>query len=188
MKRQKGITLVALIITIIILLIISGITIKSLIGSKLFEKTTESKERYNNAQIKEEIKLYDYETKVGEYIEGNRQSSNITRGETILWNCENDKNGALINAGLTDGTSEKVFLEYNVNDFDAVIVIAGSSDYVPDYILHPLYISKSDFNKRIFGMCFVGSTYNWNTYIVKIDAENNKICFLEKGRITNKYI
>ena len=55
MKRQNGITLVALVITIIILLILAGISIASLSESGLFSKaqlaknnTIEAQERENN--------------------------------------------------------------------------------------------------------------------------------------------
>lgn len=55
--REKGITLVALVITIIILLILSGITISQLLGNGLLERVKEAKEISTKAQIKEEIQL-----------------------------------------------------------------------------------------------------------------------------------
>lgn len=45
LKEQKGITLVALVITIIVLLILSAISIQALTGTGLFGKTNEAKER-----------------------------------------------------------------------------------------------------------------------------------------------
>ena len=48
-KENKGITLVALVITIIILLILAGITISSLTNTGLFEKAKEAKEKTANA-------------------------------------------------------------------------------------------------------------------------------------------
>ena len=56
-KNQKAITLIALVITIIILLILAGISIASLTGSGLFERAKESKEKSLEAQIKEEIEM-----------------------------------------------------------------------------------------------------------------------------------
>lgn len=55
--KNKGITLIALVITIIILLILTGITIVSLRGSGLFEKSKLATEEYNKSQIKEELQL-----------------------------------------------------------------------------------------------------------------------------------
>ena len=58
MKRtQYGITLVALVITIIILLILAGISISALTGNGLFEKAQEAKEKSEMESVKEEINL-----------------------------------------------------------------------------------------------------------------------------------
>ena len=51
-KLNKGITLVALVVTIIILLILSGITISSLTNTGLFENAKEAKNRTEDAQNK----------------------------------------------------------------------------------------------------------------------------------------
>lgn len=60
MKEQKGITLVALVITIIILLILAGISIASLSDNGLFGKTKEAKNKSENAQIAENAALNSY--------------------------------------------------------------------------------------------------------------------------------
>ena len=48
MKNQKGITLVALVITIIILLILAGISVASLSGNGLFGKTQQAVNAHKN--------------------------------------------------------------------------------------------------------------------------------------------
>ena len=50
-KKNKGITLVSLVITIIILLILAGITIVQLTKSGLFAKAEEAKEKYKTLAI-----------------------------------------------------------------------------------------------------------------------------------------
>lgn len=74
-KSSKGITLIALIITIIVLLILAGVTIAQLTESGLFEKARLSKEQQENAEIKEEVTLSEYKNTIGEYIHGNRDSN-----------------------------------------------------------------------------------------------------------------
>lgn len=69
MKSQKGITLVALVITIIILLILAGISIASLTGSGLFDRAKEAKNASENAQNVENTILNDYETKINEELD-----------------------------------------------------------------------------------------------------------------------
>jgi len=57
-RGKKGITLIALVITIIVLLILAGITVITLTGDNgLIKKTGDAKEQYNNSAIKEQIDL-----------------------------------------------------------------------------------------------------------------------------------
>lgn len=69
-RKQEGITLVALVITIIILLILAGISIQALTGTGLFEKTNQAKERTIKAQLKEEIEMAIQEIQMEEIPEG----------------------------------------------------------------------------------------------------------------------
>lgn len=81
-KSSKGITLIALIITIIILLILAGVTIAQLTESGLFDKAKQAEQESENAQIKEEITLGDYENKIVEYVNGsNRETVTISKEE-----------------------------------------------------------------------------------------------------------
>ena len=59
-EKNMGITLVALVITIIILLILAGISIATLTGSGLFEKAREAREEWHNAQKDEEMQMEKY--------------------------------------------------------------------------------------------------------------------------------
>ena len=57
-KNQRGITLIALVITIIVLLILAGISISMLAGdNSILQKSTEAKERYEYGAAKEIIDL-----------------------------------------------------------------------------------------------------------------------------------
>ena len=67
---QKGITLVALVITIIILLILAGISIASLTQTGLFRKAQDAKERTIKAQLKEEIEMAIQEIQLEEIPKG----------------------------------------------------------------------------------------------------------------------
>ena len=53
MKQERGITLIALIITIIILLILAGVTLGTLSANGIFDKSRNAKEQYTTAQNKE---------------------------------------------------------------------------------------------------------------------------------------
>lgn len=58
MKRNKGITLIALVITIIVLLILAGVTIATLTGENgILTQATNAKTKHNEAQLKEALQL-----------------------------------------------------------------------------------------------------------------------------------
>ena len=66
-KENTGITLIALIITIIVLLILAGVSIATLTGNNgIISQANEAKVKSTISQIKEEIELY----KTGEYLNG----------------------------------------------------------------------------------------------------------------------
>ena len=57
-KQVKGITLVALVVTIIVLLILSGVAISFTLGEEgIFKRAKEGAEIYQNASKKEKVEL-----------------------------------------------------------------------------------------------------------------------------------
>ena len=69
-KENKGITLVALVITIIILLILATISIQSLTNTGLFVKAKEAKEKTKKAEENQVKTLNEYEDAMNEYLQG----------------------------------------------------------------------------------------------------------------------
>ncbi len=69
-KNNNGITLVALVVTIIILLILATISIQSLTNTGLFKKAQEAKEKTQNAEENQAKTLNEYEDELNKYISG----------------------------------------------------------------------------------------------------------------------
>ncbi len=76
-KENKGITLVALVITIIILLILAGITISSLTNTGLFEKAKEARDKTRNATENQTKILNEYEDELNKYVSGTTQTQKL---------------------------------------------------------------------------------------------------------------
>lgn len=76
MKENKGITLVALVVTIIILLILAGISIMVLTQTGMFDKANLAKQKSEEAQKLENSILEDYENKIEISANGSRETSN----------------------------------------------------------------------------------------------------------------
>ena len=69
-NKDRGITLVALVITIIILLILATISIQSLTNTGLFQKAQEAKEKTQNAEENQAKTLNEYEDELNKYTSG----------------------------------------------------------------------------------------------------------------------
>ena len=80
-KKERGITLVALVITIIILLILATISIQSLTNTGLFQKANEAKEKTQNAAENQAKILNEYEDELNKYISGNVEKT--FKGKTV---------------------------------------------------------------------------------------------------------
>lgn len=77
LKNKNGITLVALIITIVVLLILAGITINIVLGENgLINKAKTATSKYKNEQDRENEAIRQYENDLNSYISGNRDYEN----------------------------------------------------------------------------------------------------------------
>lgn len=72
MKKEKAITLISLVVTIIILLILAGITIATLKQSNLFGNAKDAKQKWEFAEQEEENKIARYANDINSYINGIR--------------------------------------------------------------------------------------------------------------------
>lgn len=106
-KQQKGVTLVALVITIIVLLILAGVSIAMLTGDNgILTKATESKTKTLAAELREQVSLA-----IGELM-ADQENTNIsaddsnTNGVADLIAAKMTKNGYTTTA--TSATSLSV--------------------------------------------------------------------------------
>ena len=137
LKDEKAITLVALIITIIILLLLAGISIMTLKNVGLIENAKKAKEESENSEIIENNTIVEYEAKIGKYINNSKEEDYISKdiedftptikesnGTYIYATAENIKvnNGVkigayvwILNGKVVGGTTENAFLFDNLN-------------------------------------------------------------------------
>ena len=116
LKSQKGITLVALVITIIVLIILAGVTVSMVVAPDgPIKRAQESKEAVNKSDVQEQISMAISNMVVKYYEEGapevklNNQTSNSENIPSLggyLYNDINSENSK-INAALPAG--------YNIN-------------------------------------------------------------------------
>ena len=75
LKNSNGITLIALIITIIILLILAGISISALTQTGLFSRAKQAEQLSKEKQEEENVTLGTYENEIGKYLGNNTNTS-----------------------------------------------------------------------------------------------------------------
>ena len=93
-EKNKGITLVALVITIFILLILAGISISALSNTGIFQKAKDAKKASENAEKEQRETLGEYEKELNKYTAQELTENKIN---AVLSKTENtvlkDKNG-----------------------------------------------------------------------------------------------
>ena len=94
-KGNKGITLIALVITIIVLLILAGVTIAALSGDNgILKRATEAKEQTNQKNDEETEKIGGYESTIDQYVDGNGGGSGGGTGTNFTNVNTSDSNPA----------------------------------------------------------------------------------------------
>ncbi len=106
MRDTKGITLISLIITIIVLLILAGITISQLTKNGLFEQSKQAKEKYDNSKKLENDTILEYEKEVEKHINGDRSIID----DNILWE------------GRIEGTGETATLKDSIENYKYLLL------------------------------------------------------------------
>lgn len=105
--RNKGITLVALVITIVVLSIITGVTIAAFSNNSIVDKSKKAKDDTIKMQTEEEIYLYlkewnienantNQEKTLEDFFDQKLQQGNIQKVEKEDENIEIVKNGYII--------------------------------------------------------------------------------------------
>ena len=69
-KNTKGITLVALVITIVVLLILAGISIQAITNTGLFTKAQQAKEETAKKEEEEQTVMNGYQDAIDQYASG----------------------------------------------------------------------------------------------------------------------
>ena len=82
-EGQAGITLVALVITVVVMLILAGVAIAAVVdGDGLFSKTRQAAETYENATKEEGEKIQSLINEIDKYLEGNIEEGEETTQDT----------------------------------------------------------------------------------------------------------
>lgn len=82
-RNENGITLVALVITIVILLVLAGISISTLTNTGIFEKVKDAKKKSEDAQKEQDEMLYKYEDELSKFTSDDRWDGKVNKPELM---------------------------------------------------------------------------------------------------------
>ena len=105
-RNKRGITLVALVITIVILLILAGISIQAITNTGLFANAKKAKEKSMEGQLKEEISLAIQSIQTEEIYKGNSVTLETLAGGQLQKELKD------ITAELADGEINGEYKDY----------------------------------------------------------------------------
>ncbi len=117
-KKENGITLVALIITVVIMLILAAVAIGSVTGDGLFSKTRQAAETYENASREEADQIQTLMNEIDKYLTGNNVSEGVDPeevaivGDFVNYSVQVDSNG---NDVIDEG---ETYDKWRILDFD----------------------------------------------------------------------
>ena len=196
-KEQKGITLVALVITIILLLILAGISIQAITNQGLFGRANEAKRESEIANIKEQIALDIYEKQleppVGSITEDQlktileKQGTIIYEedGVTIKGITTTDKGYEILLSDIYSGTTEEALLitleniTSTTNSITIKIKTSGNKDgtleiYKKIEADAEYTLEKTATGEEVTGLEYTLENLEQDTkYIIKIVATKN---------------
>ena len=101
-EKQSGITLVALVITVVVMLILAGVAIAAVVdGDGLFSKTREAAETYENAADKESYMLTNLMGQINHYIKDSGSGEIVDPGDEGKEPGDEDPIGIKVNQNQT---------------------------------------------------------------------------------------
>lgn len=155
MRKEKGITLIALIITIIIMLILAGVVINLTIGENgLFKTAKQAAKNYTNAEAKELADL-----------------NNITNIVDQAINDETGGNGGTVPSAPETPTIDESILALKTGDF--IKYDSGVNGEILCRVLYPL---RSEYGLQIISDKNVKNvTLGSTTYSEAVESYNNAI-------------
>lgn len=165
--KNKGITLVALVITIIILLILVGVAITSLTNTGLFENAKQAKNAMENAENIENATLSSYEKKIENYS---------TENEIKLKNVDE-------NANIILSTTENIKLQDKYGN--KIIIPAGFKIVVNDNTNNATTVDKGIVIEDVTESATKGSQFVWipvGTIYTDVEhkEENKKVIDIDR--------
>ena len=177
LKENKAITLIALVITIIVLLIIAAVTLNLVLGENgLFSKAKQAKEDYKTAEENEELKMAQLYNQMNEYISGNSRDTFTFTAEELQTYVDGKINDAIKIEKLSNNSITFNSEYINTSSSNTYLDIYKSGKTV--FIDFCLELKKDVGTNGVNMISGLPKTVTSNGIFYGRDAENSRaICF-----------
>ena len=159
-QNQKGITLVALIFTIVILFILATVSIKSIIDGRIFSKTKSAKELYSQAEEEEMIRIAANNAK----IDGNSKIQT-----------------KYLTSTLNEQFGDDWEILYIIYEPERILNIVTKDNY--KNTKNRTYLAKN--NKNLYGMIIQSSDKEPIYLIIRIKSSKRKYQIFENADVNS---
>ena len=181
LNNKKGITLIALVITIVILLILAGISINLLTGDNgILEKSTQSVTEHKKAAAKEEMNLLIHEYQIEYYHQNDTSNSFINYIASQIGNGKTGQNGTI--------TVSENSMIYTFNNGDT-ITVSISENSITETNPVPKGKEAITTNRDLSGKTESEAIYSYKNPIIPqgfkaIDTETSKWTYTDNTETT----
>ena len=179
-KEMKGITLIALVITIVVLLILAGVSINLLLGDNgIIIKATEAKDSYSKSAVKEKVSFLLNEYTIGKATGENAEFAKFLRKNLQVGVAENeDATYSFILGDWQIVTSESEIISIEKFKLDVDRTYSSVDDMKNDTSLAAGKIVKTEgyYNKNLGG----GAYYDIVS-TTSLSVDNAKCIQLDNG-------
>ena len=194
-KKEKGITLIALIVTIIVLLILAGVTISLAVSNQgIFNKAKTATRSYKNAATAEEESLAVAENEIDKYIPKN-DDGKISEGITYTDSDNKTQTltkdtaaGTKIGTTTVDGQSLDWYLFDVSDDGKTAYLVSTPTYWVPDTksIVDGAYTPKlvSNYDTSTAG---IRQAIQSTKYSSSTDYDSNNVTYTPSDDTLNYY-
>ena len=190
-KKNKGITLVALVVTIVVLLILAGISISALTNTGIFQKAKEAKQKSENASEKEQSLLYGYEDELSKYTSNDRWDGKVNKPEIMTGMTAIKFTEPTGNTEDTKGKEEKVS-DSSKNDWYNYSEKKWANAKTNDgsmWVWIPRYAYKINKSNQTFDVVFlVGTTDNYYDKDGKLQTAKRQTSETDIPDATKNYV
>ncbi len=140
-KNKKGITLVALVVTIVVLLILAGISLSLILGNYgVITKANEGRANYANASVEEQEMLNTTSEWIDNYAagkEGAGGGGNLVETDPNFFTTSDNGDGTLTITGIVKNTSKDpngIGWYYSGDEYNDPIIMSETNIVIPKEI------------------------------------------------------